>query len=91
MNKITIKEKVKRTNYYEVSYIFILDVPKSISDKTAAPTTKEVGGSLSIGEDATLKDIQEILVERYNKEQLALNTETTFDVYGMTWDGKVWV
>jgi hypothetical protein len=89
--KIKINEKIQRTNYYEISYTFYLDMPSVITTKHPdVNPIKESSGMVSYGNDVTLEKVQVLLEERYNKEQSELNNTKYYDYWNTTWDGKVW-
>lgn len=101
MKKIVIKEKKNFTNYFEVSYVFILDLPQAQIDaetklnsaleiEDAVPTVTEKSGVASYKNGTTLKSVQDDLIAKYNEEQNKKDVDDTKAYFGMSWDGSSW-
>jgi hypothetical protein len=84
--KIQTKEKTQCTGYFELSYIFTLDVPQEQIGKESEALTKEVTGRASYKDGTSNDEIKADLIKRFNDEQLKLNS-----LYGLTYDGAKWL
>ncbi len=90
MKKIIILSKNQQTNYFDINYIFTLEIPQSQIGKENADITKEINGIASYKDDTSIEDIKSDLEKKYTEEQNKLNADTKLSFYGMSWDGVVW-
>jgi len=90
--KIVIHERIKYDSYFEVRYLFVLETPANMVGKGDPPfgATISKEGLESYGKGTTASAIKADLIARYNAEQTALNADTTYTFWGITWDGSVW-
>ncbi len=90
MAKIVIGSKTQQTNYFEIGYVFTLDIPASQIGKETPATTKEITGIVSYADGTSINVIKEDLIKKYNEAQNKLNIDTKLSFYGMSWDGVKW-
>jgi hypothetical protein len=90
MAKITMKEKIQRSNYFEVNYLFVLYISSDQLSKTGESATKEVSGMAGYKNGTSIDDIQKDLEKRYKEEQSKIERDDSFEFYGKTWDGEAW-
>ena len=101
MAKIIIKEINKVTNYFEVNYIFFLDIPQSQIDANNKfntlmglpedlTTTIQKPGTSSYKVGTTIATIKADLESKYNSENNKTASDSSKDFLGISWDGSTW-
>ena len=87
--QLKIQKVTKQSGYIEVGYEMTLDVPQEQQAGVGA-TTLLKSGKVGYGNGTGANAIKADLVTKLNAEQAELNADTTYQYWGLTYNGTSW-